>query len=239
MRSFIIAPAVALLVVNAGTTQAQSFDDGSGPATRPFSVSVGGLAALPQQEFDRYVNNGYGLGASLRYAPAGFGPLSLRADAGFVAYGNQRTRGCVGGTAGCRVRLDVSTSNTIFMAGVGPQLTMSRGPVRPYANGSVGLAYFLTQSSLDGSAGLSPFARASHFDDVTFAATGGAGVYVPISTRDRLVAIDLGASYHWNGRASYLREGSVRNGSDGSLTINPVRSKANLLAVHLGVSVGL
>jgi hypothetical protein len=87
--------------------------------------------------------------------------------------------------------------------GVGPQIMAPRGPVRPYANGTAGVAYFATMSSVGG--------------------------------RD-----ELGASFaHDNGRdVRYLREGGIRDLPDGGLQLDVVRSRADLITWHLGVSVG-
>jgi hypothetical protein len=51
--------------------------------------------------------------------------------------------------------------------------------------------------------------------------------------------LDLGADYHHNGTASYLREGDIVDQPDGSIVIYPRRTEANLWSFRLGVSVGL
>ncbi|NIQ54829.1 MAG: hypothetical protein GWN71_16020, partial [Gammaproteobacteria bacterium] len=48
------------------------------------------------------------------------------------------------------------TSNTILYGGVGPQVMVPTGPVRPYANLGVGFGWFATTSSLEGTGDSEP-----------------------------------------------------------------------------------
>jgi len=60
-----------------------------------------------------------------------------------------------------------------------------------------------------------------------------------LSNGRRPVWLDLGADYHHNGMASYLREGDIVDQPDGRIIIYPRRTQANLWSFRLGVSVGL
>jgi len=53
------------------------------------------------------------------------------------------------------------------------------------------------------------------------------------------MALDLGATFVKNGEVSYLREGDILSNPDGSFTLQPVRSEANLFLLHFGLSFGL
>ena len=55
----------------------------------------------------------------------------------------------------------------------------------------------------------------------------------------RPVYLDLGVEQHHNGIANYLTRGDIVDHPDGSVTIYPNRSEANLMTFRLGVSVGL
>ena len=46
----------------------------------------------------------------------------------------------------------------------------------------------------------------------------------------------MASVYHRNGQASYLREGSITDNGNGTITIRPIQSETNLLLVKLGVS---
>ena len=208
------------------------------PPSRVFA-GVGALAAAPQGEFDSYVNVGWGLGGHVLFRLDPAGALALRVDGGFLRYGHERKRGCFGGVAGCRVELDVNTDNDILLFGVGPQIMVPDGHFRPYLTGTAGLAYFFTESSLSGRDEADGFARTNNFDDATFAWTAGGGIYIPLRRRAHPISLDLGARYHNNGEARYLREGSITDNPDGSITISPIRSQTNFVIFHVGVTVGL
>src|SRR5690606_28950707 len=170
---------------------------------------------------------------------AGSGLLSLRADGGFVVYGDESKRVCFSETVGCRIEVDVNTTNNIAYFNLGPELALPVGPIRPYANASIGFAYFATTSSGEGVGQDDDIASTTNFDDATFAWQAGGGLRIPISHGRTPVAIDLGARYNTNGRVEYLREGDITDNPDGSITINTQRSEAHLVTYHLGVSIGL
>jgi len=209
-------------------------------------VSIRGQAggalfiAQPVGEFDDYVGVGFGLGGHLllRLDPAGV--MSLRVDGGFLNYGRESKRVCLSSTVGCRILVDLVTSNDILFGSIGPQLAVPSGPVRPYVNGGIGLSYFATTSSLSGTSSANDdFARTTNFDDVTLAWSAGGGLYIPLRIGSTTLAIDLGARYLLNGEVEYLREGDIEDHPDGSITLHPTRSEANLLVWHIGVSVGI
>jgi opacity protein-like surface antigen len=202
-------------------------------------LGLDALVAAPQGEFDSYVNVGGGLGGHVLLRLDRAGALALRVDGGFLQYGHERKRGCFGGVGGCRVQLDVNTDNNILLFGVGPQLMVPDGRFRPYLTGTAGLAYFFTESSLSGRDEADGFARTNNFDDATFAWTAGGGIYIPLRRRAHPISLDLGARYHDNGEARYLREGSITDNPDGSITISPIRSQTNFVIFHVGVTVGL
>jgi hypothetical protein len=199
-------------------------------------AGVGGLVAAPQGEFDRYVGVGYGLDGGLLVKLAPGGVLALRVDGGFVQYGHERKRSCL---VDCRIAVDVNTSNDIFVFGIGPQLMLPDGRVRPYLTATAGVAYFLTHSSLSEANDGGGFANTNNFDDATFAWTAGGGLYVPVRRGFRPISIEAGVRYHANGEARYLREGSIVDNPDGSISFTPIRSQTNLLLFHLGVTFGL
>src|SRR5574340_1479763 len=183
------------------------------------------LFALPQDEFRTYVKNGWGLGLDVEVPVAHSPVFQLRFEGAIVQYGNERKRACLSYTIGCRITVDVNTSNNIILFGVGPQVVVPRGAVRPYLNATAGASYFFTRSSVEGTSDLQPFAESTNFDDFIFSWTGGGGVYIDVRRGRKPIAIDLDARYHGNGRTSYLREGSISDNPDGSITITPIRSR--------------
>ncbi|MFO7261654.1 MAG: hypothetical protein DIU52_010900 [bacterium] len=211
-------------------------------AAAPVRAQAGGavFVAQPVGEFDEYVDVGFGLGGHvlLRLDPAGV--IGLRVDGGFINYGRESKRVCLSQTVGCRILVDLVTSNDILFGTIGPQLAVPSGPVRPYVNGGIGLSYFATTSSVRGtSSSDDDFARTKNFDDVTLAWAAGGGLYIPLRIGSTTFAIDLGARYLLNGEVEYLREGGIEDHPDGSITLHPTRSDANLLVWNIGVSFGI
>lgn len=227
---------LAALLVTTSAAHAQR----RGPDRVPTGLYAGGslLLAEPQGEFRDAIDRGFGAQGHLLYAPRG-SVLGLRLDAGALTYGNERFAVPLSPTIGGRIQVDVKTSNNIAFVGVGPQLGLPGDGFRPYANAFAGVAYLYTESKLEGIDDELEFARTTNHEDATFAWGGGAGVYVPIRGGASPISIDLGARYHNNGEADYLREGDIRDNPDGSITLSPTRSDTDLVTFHLGVSVGI
>ena len=231
--SVLLAVAVAGFFASPGALVAQE-DPG------PVRGFVGGefLVASPVGEFAENVGTGFGVGVHGRFAFDDSSLFSLRGDLGFLNYGNETIRICV--TQPCRVTGDLTTSNNIVFAGVGPELGAGSGAVRVYTHAGVGFAYFGTTSSVEGANNQGdPFASSTNFDDVTFAWMGGGGLQLRLSGRANPVYLDLGARYHGNGEAEYLRKGDIQDRPNGNVVINPRRSETNLWTIRFGVSVGL
>lgn len=206
----------------------------------PVRGYVGGeiLIATPVGAFAENVGTGFGLGVFGRYTLDARRIVSLRADVGFLNYGRETIRICV--TQPCRVTGDLTTSNNIVFAGLGPELGANAGRVRAYVNGSVGFAYFATTSSVEGANNDGdPFASSTNFDDMTFAWMTGGGLQLEAQVDRHPILIDVGARYHGNGEAEYLRKGDIEDLPDGSVLLNPRRSETNLWTFRVGASVGL
>lgn len=239
-RTIPVAVAGAALVgalIGAAATPAHAQEPGEEPARLFLGGDV--LYGNPVGPFGELVDDGFGLAGHLIYRVDRGGWLGLRADAGFLNYGRETQEVCFSTTVGCRVRLDLTTENNVFFAGIGPQLLVPAGGVRPYLNGSIGLAYFATTSSVRGDDDGDAFADDTNFDDWTFAWTGGGGLYIPIRDGPRPISVDLGAVYHQNGEAEFLREGDIIDHPDGSITLRPNRAEADLWTFRLGISIGL
>ena len=205
-------------------------------------VFIGGAftVADPVGEFGSLVDNGFGVTGHVRFAADRQGIFSLRLDGGFVQYGNERLPVCFEGV-GCRVVADLVTTNNIAFLDAGPELGFDLGAVRPYAGVSAGLSYFHTNSSLeeyDYYDGGSAFTTVN-FEDVTFALRARGGMQFRVSNGHNPVYLDFGAVFHRNGFAEYLREGDIEDNADGSVTLFPNFTEADLVTFQLGVSVGL
>jgi hypothetical protein len=221
------------------TAQHRYFDEPRRPSRAFAGIHL--MATQPLGEFDDYIDWGGGIGGEFLYAFDRQGALGLRVNLGLMIYGHETKRVPLSPSLG-RIRVDVSTSNNIFVMGIGPQVMLPSGVVRPYLNGTAGLSYFFTRSSVEGSSDIEPFASSTNFDDATFAWSAGGGLYIPLRHargRKNPVSLDIGAQYHANGEARYLREGSIREDGTGEISFDPIRSQTNLITYRLGITVGL
>ena len=206
--------------------------------TKRSLIGISGVLARPVGEFRRFVD--WGGGADL-YGVVNLsrrGPLGIRFDGSFLVYGHESVRRPLSHTIQ-RVVVDVDTDNLIASLGVGPQLTLGHGPLRPYLFGTVGFSYFATVSSAGGTADGDSFASSTNFDDVTAALTAGGGILLRLFNGKNPVSLDLSAQSVYHGETDYLREGSLRESADGSISFLPIRSEANLVTVRLGVAIGV
>jgi hypothetical protein len=204
---------------------------GSSRSDAPFGFGLRGINAQPLGDFRRYVQSGWGGGGDARFFPGRQRALSLRADFSVLVYGRQRTRECFG--TGCRIEIDITTSNNIISGMVGPELQAPSGVVRPYVNVMAGITSFITQSSADGESGNDNVFETTNLRDNLFAAVAGGGVRVPLGSQ---VTLDLSARRHYNGNARYLTRDSF---GDGTLATPIVRqSEVNMWTYAVGVAFG-
>lgn len=211
------------------------------PQPKPVRAYAGGglILAQPVGEFEDFIDGGIGFGGHFLLKLDRAGAFGIRTDAGFVIYGHESRRVCLSTTVGCRVQVDLNTTNDIAFASIGPQLTFPSGPVQPYVNGSIGIAYFSTRSSIEGLGDAEDHFDTTNFDDVTFAWQAGTGLRVPLRVARVPVALDLGARYNTNGRVEYLREGDISDHPDGSITLHPQHSQANMVTWLIGATIGI
>ena len=195
------------------------------------------VGAQPTGDFGLIVDEGWGFELGGRYALDPGGVLSVRASLGFINYGSETLQFC--SVYSCRVGIDLDTQNNIFFFGVGPELGVQLGPLRPYARAAVGVGYFETTSGLSGEDSYYTYASTNNFDDVVFQQRLGGGLGLRLSNGRSPILLDFGADYHHNGVASYLREGDIVDQPDGSIVVFPRRTEANLWSFRLGVSVGI
>lgn len=194
----------------------------------------------PLGEFQDHVRLGGGLLGHFRVALDPRGLVSLRIDGGFLMYGNETQRVCLSPTVGCRIEVDLTTSNNIVLLSVGPEVSVPAGAARLYGKAGIGGDYFFTSSHVQGDVQNRPFATTRNFSDGGLAWTTGGGVEIPVArARGVPIALDLGLSYQRNGRREYLTRGDIIDLPDGSIAFDAKRSDANFLLWRVGVSVGL
>ena len=193
--------------------------------------------AAPLGEFDDYVGlgAGVGLGGLLFLGPQSH--AALRLEGSFVVYGGERVRTPLSPTIPF-VDVEVETTNSIVSLGLGPQIYLLDGPLRPYVFGTVGLSYFGTQTSVYGDYQDEPIASTTNHSDLSLTLTGGGGMSVRLYTGDVSFNLDLSAVYNRNGLTEYLTPGRLRQVGGGAWVADPIVSDANLVTYRIGVSFG-
>jgi hypothetical protein len=198
-------------------------------------VGINGAFMQPTGEFEQFVPWGGGLGLNFVAGLHREGVLGLRIEGNALFYGHERYDVWVSPRL---PYLTVNTTNFIANLGVGPQITLGQGAIRPYGFGLAGVSYFATETTLDGEWG-ETIDRETNFDDARFALSAGGGMLVQIAGRRTPLFLDLGAVWTHNGRTTYLREGGIVDNPDGSITVYPIRSEANHWTFRLGLAVGI
>ena len=227
----IVGPALLLVLAAPAALGGQSPDEPEG------YLGVGFVVAQPTGAFGRTVDQGFGAELKGRFHLDPDGWVSLRADVGFIIYGHERLNFC--SALSCRVGLDLTTTNSILFAGMGPEVSIPGEWMRPYAYGTFGIGYFNTVSRLSGDHDYDAFASTVNFDDAVFQTRVGGGLEVRVRGGPKPIHLDFGVDYHANGIAEYLREGDIVDHPDGSITLLPRRSEANLVTFRMGVSFGV
>ena len=237
MRAIILLPALVLsFVASATSARAQLIGDEPEEVRQPGPargyVSLGLKGAQPLQDFANYIKAGFGFGGQVSHALDPQRIFSIRAKIDYLIYGHDTERYQVYGGD-----LDITTSNNILSMGIGPQL-MAPGPgVRPYVNGTFGFSYFSTGTELKWRYADEAVDSWTDFSDAVMAWTAGGGLLVPLGSGARPILLDLGATYHGNGEAEYLREGSITRDESGETYFTPIRSRTNMVVYTIGISI--
>jgi hypothetical protein len=227
------AAAVAVALAAAPSLGAQERE-----APRGF-LGLSFVAGDPVGDLSAFFDRGFGAQLEGSWAMTEDSRVRLRGDLGFLVYGHERIRYCYSVPIGCRVEAELTTTNNIVYFGLGPEIAFTAGALEPYVYGTTGLSYFATVSSLDGADGGPSWAETTNYDDVVMAWRVGGGMRLRVSNGRRPVSLDFGVERHQNGVASFLTEGDILDNPDGSITLFPNRSEANLVTFRLGVTVGI
>ena len=204
----------------------------------PTRFTVGGsfIVSQPKEEFRENVGNGYGGQGTVMYHLLRSGLVNLRFDASGVVYDREKKVVPLSSTIGGRILVDVTTTNSILAFSWGPEFAVPTGRIRPYANVGYSRLLFMTRSSVEGFDSFDePIATTTNFRDGTGAWVYGGGLRMPLGRSDSPIILDVGLRYHRGGRASYLKEGSIQDNLDGSITISPLTSRTPFLMYAVGI----
>lgn len=243
MRTRVVVTAVAALLMMASAAEAQRSGRGYGSRQGPQlagNVSFGVVGATPIGDLGSFFDAGFGAQFSGAVAVGAEGRVRLRGQLGFLNYGIERQQFCFSLPIGCRVDLDLTTTNNIFFGSVGPEVAFPQGRFEPYVHVGGGFAAFVTSSSLDdGYDHGRDFGSTTHLSDAVLSWTAGGGIRIRLSEGRKPVSLDLGVDRQENGVAEFLTEGDIIDHPDGSITVFPNRSAANLMTFRVGISIGI
>lgn len=229
---FVTALAVASTMATAGGVAGQERSEPRGAWGLSF------VTGQPVGELALFFDHGFGAQLDGTWPMSSDERLRLRADFGALVYGYERLRYCYSVPIGCRIEADLTTMNNIVYGGIGPELALRLGALEPYVYGTTGLSYFTTVSSLGDEWGRADWAETTNFSDLVVAWKLGGGMRLRVNRGYRPVSLDFGVERHRNGVADFLTEGDIVDNPDGSITLYPNRSEANLTTFRFGISFG-
>ena len=205
-------------------------------------------AGLPQGNFSQSLNdNGFGFSSNLLFR-LGKSPFSLGAEIEYLRYGSE-TRNVPFSTTIPDVRVDVETSNNIFLGHLLLRFQLGSRFIRPYTDGLIGFNYLFTKTSIqleDRFDNDNEIASSTNFDDFAFSYGFGGGLmfrlleYEPSSKRrsrrrPTTILLDLRLRYLLGGLAEYLKQGDLER-INGQVVVNPVESETDILTINIGIS---
>lgn len=210
---------------------------------RPRGVLADGAFGLtvgqPLGAFDRHVGIGVGVGGAAVLRTSRVPLLGLRTEGGVQNYGRQVQDVPLRGVFGFQQWGRMTTSNDINWAGVGPQLTLPLGPVRPYAFATAGFSNFATTSTFESADARREFlGSTTNLSSWTLAQGYGGGVQLRLPAALGGLAVDLGARRHRNREVRYLREGAAVLVGPGRPQLDVLRGRADLVTYFVGVRAG-
>jgi outer membrane protein with beta-barrel domain len=224
----------ACIFASAGAADAQIVFDASSAPSR-FSIGVDFAISQPKGEFATAgIPTGYGFDVTGLYRIDPQGWFAIRADGGGVQYGHENIR--LGFITG-RVPISLNTDNRFGFGSLGIQLQFPDGFIRPYASASYAPVYFYTQSCVSADDNSFEDQCNTNHGDWTSAGVFGGGFTIPFGKS--LGGLNLGARYHYGGRATYLKKGDITDNPDGTVTLNLHESKTDLVLWQIGVTFAI
>ena len=213
-------------------------------SAQEFQAAINFLLGQPQGEFQEKVDDfGFGVGGLFAYRP-GNSALMIGADVEYMIYGSETRQEPFSFTIP-DVTVDVETSNNIVLLHALARLQGNHGVFRPYMDGLIGMHYFFTETKVSDEDDFEddPIASSINQEDVAFSYGAGGGVMVLVHQKERRpgedpklkeVLIDFRVRYLFGGEATYLKKGSITR-ENGVASIDPLRSRTDLLTYQLGV----
>jgi hypothetical protein len=209
-----------------------------------YTVGVSGVYGQPLAVFADNVRRGFGLDGMGTVGLDSRGIFSLKGEIGYIWY-NRKSERFIVDNGFDFFELESQTTSGVFTLGVGPQIAVPFGPIRPYFGGSVGFARFATNTAIKVPSDQTNTGQEETIDQQTVSSdfilslTASGGFRFELPFMGRGILADVGARWHRNGEAEYVSsEGVVYDGS-GRPTITATRSDADFVVYRLGIVIPL
>ncbi len=227
----VVVHVLVLTLVAVAIARAQTAPE----ATR-FTIGGAPILAQPRGEFGINLDRSFGGTGGLTYHLDRPGFIGLKFDFAAVPYGHEKRKVALSPLISERILLDLTTTNWMSAVSFGPELALPKGPVRPYFNTGFSELFFKTSSALSGGSD-EAFVGTTNHSDATASWFLGGGLRIPLAGNDpvKAISLDLGFRYQYGGSASYLREGSIEDHPNGSITLNPLVSRTPHVIYMIGV----
>jgi len=209
-----------------------------------FGGGLAGVASQPLGDFRQNAKWGFGGDGHVTLAADRRGILSLRGEASVVGYSAGRAEFVVSDGFGGRALLEEEARNHIYTLGIGPQLTVPSGPVRPYAAAIYGLTHFSTATTIrvprEETTNGQPITldQRTNFSNTSRTISGVGGVLVPLASIGLNLGgalLDVGVRYQHNPRARFVRPGDVQLNETTTPSVTTSEGEANVLSYRIGV----
>jgi hypothetical protein len=184
------------------------------------SAGLNLFVADPWRDFKRHGDVGAGLNF---FGVTGGKGLGVRIEGAYMAYDSDYQG------------YGISTTSSIGSLAIGPQLTIGSGALKLYGFATLGGSLFWSSVSEEGCGCYDSDVFFLEGDFTTNRSTG-AGVLLGISQR---LSIDVGVREVRHDEVSYVPAGGITENSDGSYSIERVRTPVGMRIWHAGLTIGL
>lgn len=224
----LVLGAVVFVSLLSGHSRGVAQSDGEEESIRPWGrVAFNLLAGRPVGEFANSVDLGLGWDLAGSVFWGGSDRIALRATLGGVIYGWEREN------PGSGIRR--TTTNEISHFRLGPEYSWALGNFRPFMHASVGLVSFVTTEK-ERESWWREGTETQIIGDYAGSLGVGAGLDVEVRGGHSPIFLTIGGEYHRNGSTRYLTEGAGVRNPDGTLTLHPTISQANLVTFRIGAA---
>lgn len=204
---------------------------------RPRLLGIGAnfMASEGLNQFGELAGGGWGFTSGVTWMPSQTSNFGARLDLSLNVYDQAHHPTCL--TTPCWMKGDMSITNGTFQFGIGPEWTISRGPVQPYLFATAGPSVFYTSLGLDwlcneGTSG--SYCSENYHSDWGIAARTGGGLRYHFN---EALGLNLGFAYQYHGVRKYMIKGDLGLYDDGTVQVDNMRhSRANNLSFEVGLN---